>query len=62
MVTALTEEGPADLAEELAKSEALTEAPSNRNDELINWESWQPDQVDVNTSTIFTRTFQGIFE
>lgn len=50
VVTALTEEGPADLAEELAKSEAHAETPSNRNDELLNWESWKPDPVDVNTS------------
>lgn len=53
VVTALTEEGPADLAEELAKSESLTEpallAKQRRNDELTNWESWQPDPVDVNT-------------
>lgn len=51
VVTALTEEGPADLAEELAKSETLGEAPAKqRQDELTNWEAWQPDPVDVNPS------------
>lgn len=52
VVTALTEEGPADLAEELAKSETLAEVPATkqRNEDLTNWESWQPDPVDVNPS------------
>lgn len=52
VVTALTEEGPSDLAEELAKSETLAEDPSNNNDEMANWETWTPDPVDVNPSTL----------
>lgn len=48
VVTALTEEGPADLAEELAKSEIMAEAPAKqRLEEQTNWASWQPDPVHV---------------
>lgn len=61
VVTALTEDGPAELAEELAKSETLAEMPTKRNDELINWESWQPEPVDVNTSRLDCNLIQNIF-
>ncbi|XP_055387072.1 anaphase-promoting complex subunit 2 [Condylostylus longicornis] len=51
VVTGLTEEGPTDLAEELAKSETLKEnVDVNGKDEMVNWEMWQPDPVDANPS------------
>lgn len=49
-MTALTEEGPADLAEELARSETLVDDPLSSNDEMSNWETWMPDPVDENPS------------
>lgn len=42
VITSLTEEGPSDLAEELAKSETQKKASS------VNWEKWQPDPIDAN--------------
>lgn len=50
VVTALTEDGPTDLVEELAKSEALAEESNKNNDEMANWETWTPDPIDVNPS------------
>lgn len=52
VVTALTEEGPADLAEELARSETLVDDPLSNNDEMSNWETWMPDPVDENPSNL----------
>lgn len=49
-MTALTEEGPTDLAEELAKSETVAEETVHNNDEITNWESWMPDPIDANPS------------
>ncbi|XP_055920169.1 anaphase-promoting complex subunit 2 [Eupeodes corollae] len=55
VVTGLTEEGPTDLAEELAKSEALKEnIDAAGKDEMANWENWQPDPVDA-TPAAFTQ-------
>lgn len=50
MVTQLTEEG--ELAEELAKSEAMGDDPASNVDEMTNWESWKPDPIDINPSKI----------
>lgn len=47
VASALTDDGPTDLAEELARSEAYVENLSNKNDD---WENWQPDPVDASTS------------
>lgn len=48
VVSSLTDEGPSDLADELAKGEALqideNTSPGIEND---NWESWNPDPVDA---------------
>lgn len=43
VITALTEEGPADLTEELAKEETKV-----TKDDMKNWETWMPDPVDAN--------------
>lgn len=48
VVTALTEDGPADLAEELAKSETIVEPTNRCNADLFNWKTWNPDPVKVN--------------
>lgn len=51
VVSSLTDEGPSDLADELAKGEALqideNTSPGNEGD---NWESWNPDPVDADPS------------
>lgn len=47
VASALTDDGPTDLAEELAKSEAYVEKLSNKNDD---WENWTPDPIDASTS------------
>uniref|UniRef100_A0A1B0D9E0 Anaphase-promoting complex subunit 2 n=1 Tax=Phlebotomus papatasi TaxID=29031 RepID=A0A1B0D9E0_PHLPP len=52
VVTGLIEDGPTDLAEELAKSEALKEEGVAVVDDLTNWESWNPDPVDANPSKV----------
>lgn len=49
VITALTEEGPTDLAEELAKSEATKDETKSVKDDMTNWETWMPDPVDANT-------------
>lgn len=51
VVTSLTEEGPTDLSEELAKGDAIKDATGgNVNDELSNWENWQPDPFGLDNS------------
>ncbi|XP_053963904.1 anaphase-promoting complex subunit 2 [Anastrepha ludens] len=48
VVTGLTEEGPTDLTEELAKGEALKENEKlDVNEELSNWENWLPDSYGI---------------
>ncbi|CAD7078540.1 unnamed protein product [Hermetia illucens] len=48
VITGLTEEGPTDLAEELAKSETLKENVDVKGkDEMLNWEVWNPDPIDA---------------
>ncbi|XP_067629026.1 anaphase-promoting complex subunit 2 isoform X2 [Eurosta solidaginis] len=48
VVTGLTEEGPTDLTEELAKGEALKENEKlDVNEELNNWENWLPDSYGI---------------
>lgn len=49
VATALTDDGPTDLAEELAASESYVEV-TNNNDQMANWETWCPDPIDTNTS------------
>lgn len=56
VVTGLTEDGPTDLAEELARSETLKEnVDVVGKDEMNNWGNWQPDPVDANQTLITTR-------
>ncbi|KNC22283.1 hypothetical protein FF38_12910 [Lucilia cuprina] len=56
VVTSLTEEGPTDLSEELAKGDTVKEAAGgNVNDELSNWENWQPDPFGLDSSTLQMR-------
>lgn len=47
VASALTDDGPTDLAEELARSETYVENLSNQNDD---WENWMPDPIDASTS------------
>ncbi|XP_073846861.1 anaphase promoting complex subunit morula [Musca autumnalis] len=58
VVTSLTEteSGPTDLSEELAKGDAVKDGTTgNVNDELSNWENWQPDPFGLD-NTVQTRT------
>lgn len=56
VVTSLTEEGPTDLSEELAKGDAIKEtAGGNINDELNNWENWQPDPFGLDSTNLQMR-------
>lgn len=50
VASALTDDGPTDLAEELARSEAYVENLSNQNDD---WEHWMPDPIDASTSEFY---------
>lgn len=59
VVTQLTEEG--ELAEELAKSEATGDDPASNGDEMVNWESWKPDPVDIDPSKSWTGRSKKIF-
>lgn len=47
VASALTEDGPTDLSEELAKSEAYAENQSVCQE---NWETWMPDPIDASPS------------
>ncbi|KAG5679053.1 hypothetical protein PVAND_008650 [Polypedilum vanderplanki] len=52
VVTSLIEETPSDLAEELARSEAIKAEENERNkDEMNNWQEWSPDPVDAITDS-----------
>lgn len=50
VVTSLTDDGPTDLAEELAASEAYVDDMSGSSDQLSNWETWEPEPIDANIS------------
>lgn len=48
VITSLIEETPSDLSEELARSEAIKAEETERNqDEMNNWETWNPDPIDA---------------
>lgn len=47
VASALTDDGPTDLAEELARSETYVENLTSQNDD---WENWMPDPIDASTS------------
>lgn len=48
VITSLIEETPSDLSEELARSEAIKAEETERNqDEMNNWEIWNPDPIDA---------------
>jgi len=52
VVTSLTEDGPSDLAEELARGDALNldeNSPADEDNE--DWEFWMPDPVDADPCT-----------
>lgn len=52
VVTSLTEEGPTDLSEELAKGENTKDAVvSKTTDDLTDWENWQPDPFGLENSS-----------
>ncbi|EDV56914.1 anaphase-promoting complex subunit 2 [Drosophila erecta] len=50
VVTGLTEEGPTDLSEELAKGESIKECKDSGADEFSNWENWEPDPFGIDAS------------
>ncbi|XP_016992187.1 anaphase-promoting complex subunit 2 [Drosophila rhopaloa] len=50
VVTGLTEEGPTDLSEELAKGESIKEGKDSGTDEFSNWENWEPDPFGIDAS------------
>lgn len=52
VVTALTEEGPTDLAEELARNESVKDEIKIQQDDMTNWETWMPDPVDANPTKV----------
>lgn len=48
VVTSLTEDGPSDLAEELARGEALQVYDHSPHEvDAENWQTWTPDPVDA---------------
>lgn len=47
VASALTDDGPTDLADELARSETYAENLLNKNED---WENWIPDPIDANSS------------
>lgn len=47
VVGSLTEEGPSDLADELAMSENVNDENNPEEDEVENWDTWKPDPIDV---------------
>lgn len=58
VITSLIEDTCSDLADELAKSEAVVkpEGSSGTTDEMLNWDKWQPDPVDAAPQKEATRT------
>ncbi|ALC42647.1 mr [Drosophila busckii] len=52
VVTALTEEGPTDLSEELAKGEFVKEGKEAGLDEFSNWENWEPDPFGIDPNIL----------
>lgn len=46
VVTSLTEEGPSELAEELAQGNALDEA-ADSDDDTVDWKDWRPPPIDA---------------
>ncbi|XP_030370351.1 anaphase-promoting complex subunit 2 [Scaptodrosophila lebanonensis] len=52
VVTGLTEEGPTDLSEELAKGESVKDGKDNTTDELSNWENWEPDPFGIDPNIL----------
>ncbi|XP_017018674.1 anaphase-promoting complex subunit 2 [Drosophila kikkawai] len=52
VVTGLTEEGPTDLSEELAKGEAIKDGKDSGADEFSNWENWEPDPFGIDASVM----------
>jgi hypothetical protein len=54
VVSSLTEEGPSELADELMRGEALQLDEGTPSDEdMTNWESWNPDPVDADPCKLF---------
>ncbi|XP_023030784.1 anaphase-promoting complex subunit 2 [Drosophila willistoni] len=52
VVTGLTEEGPTDLSEELAKGESIKDGKDNGTDEFSNWENWEPDPFGIDPNVM----------
>lgn len=52
VVTGLTEEGPTDLSEELAKGELIKDGKDSGLTELSNWENWEPDPFGIDPDVL----------
>ncbi|KAH8233030.1 hypothetical protein KR026_003362 [Drosophila bipectinata] len=52
VVTGLTEEGPTDLSEELAKGETVKDGKESGLDEFSNWENWEPDPFGIDANVM----------
>ncbi|EDW09792.1 anaphase-promoting complex subunit 2 [Drosophila mojavensis] len=52
VVTGLTEEGPTDLSEELAKGEFIKYGKDAGNNEYSNWENWEPDPFGIDPNVL----------
>ncbi|KAH8403692.1 hypothetical protein KR215_001414 [Drosophila sulfurigaster] len=52
VVTGLTEEGPSDLSEELAKGELIKDGKDAGLNEFSNWENWEPDPFGIDPDVL----------
>ncbi|EDW01938.1 anaphase-promoting complex subunit 2 [Drosophila grimshawi] len=52
VVTGLTEEGPTDLSEELAKGEFIKDGKDAGLNEFSNWENWEPDPFGIDPDVL----------
>ncbi|XP_034109479.1 anaphase-promoting complex subunit 2 [Drosophila nasuta] len=52
VVTGLTEEGPTDLSEELAKGELIKDGKDAGLNEFSNWENWEPDPFGIDPDVL----------
>lgn len=61
VVTSLTEDGPSDLAEELARGEALQVYDHSPHEvDAENWQTWTPDPVDADPCKSKSGVLAGI--
>lgn len=61
VVTSLTEDGPSDLADELIRGDTLPDEDNHSDDDIDNWQGWQPDPVHADPSKIPNYDYYLIF-